>query len=259
MTVLKVMVVDDEAPARDELVFLLSNLPSVSIIGEADNGPAAVALVAQHAPDVIFLDIQMRGMSGLDTAQAIRDIAPQTLIVFATAYDEHAIKAFEIGAVDYLLKPFEADRVSACVQRLAKYCPEDWQSAAAQLDQTLSATLKKQPVHKLAVEKNGKIFLVDYGDIIYIGTQTGSINVVAETGEYTYSGTLAELQTRLEGTAILRVHRSYLVHMEKVKEVVPWFKGTYWLKIATPSSHDYLEIPVGKGQIKRIKEILGIK
>lgn len=253
---LKVVIVDDEIPARDELKYLLSRLPGVSIVGEADSGPAAVGLAAQHCPDVVFLDIQMRGMSGIETAEALRTASPNSLIVFATAYDEYAIKAFEIGAIDYLLKPFESERVVAAVERLQKYHSEDWQAAVVRVDQTITAA--KAPVHKLAVERNGKLVLVSYSDIIYAHTQTGSVTVVAETGEYYYSGTLSELQERLRGTTILRVHKSYLVHMEKVREVIPWFKGTYWLKLPAAGAN-HIEIPVGKGQIKEIKEMLGLK
>ena len=255
---LKAIIVDDEVPARDELKFLLSQLPVITVIGEADNGAAAVGLAAQHEPDVVFLDIQMRGMNGLDTALALRTAAPQALIVFASAYDEYALKAFEIGAVDYLLKPFEGERVAATVLRIEKYRPEEWQVATTRLDQVLTSAVK-QPVHKLAVEKNGKIIVIDYDDIIYIHTQTSSVKIVTATGEYSYSGTLTELQERLRDTPILRVHRSYLVHMEKVKEVIPWFKGTYWLKLPTLGNSSYIEIPVGKGQIKNLKEILGLK
>lgn len=254
---LKAIIVDDEVPARDELRFLLSQLSGITVVGEADNGPAAIGLATQHCPDVIFLDIQMRGMSGMDTAQALRTIAPESLIVFATAYDEYAIKAFEIGAIDYLLKPFDGERVAAAIERLQKYHPEEWQAAAAQLDQALTAA--KAPVYKLAAERNGKIVLVNYTDIIYAHTQSGSVAIIAETGEYTYSGTLAELQERLRGTTILRIHKSYLVNLEKVKEIIPWFKGTYWLKLAAPGNKNQLEIPVGKGQIKEIKELLGLK
>lgn len=255
---LKAIIVDDELPARDELKFLLSKLPDITVIGEADNGPEAVGLAAQHNPDVVFLDIQMRGMNGLDTALALRTAAPHALIVFATAYDEYALKAFEIGAVDYLLKPFEGERVTSTVLRLEKYRPEEWQVATTHLDQVLTSTVK-QPVHKLAVEKNGKIIVIDYDDIIYIHTHTGLVSIVTATGEYSYSGTLTELQERLRDTPIYRVHRSYLVHMEKVKEVIPWFKGTYWLKLPTLGNSSYIEIPVGKGQIKNLKEILGLK
>ncbi|SMC99192.1 LytR/AlgR family response regulator transcription factor [Sporomusa malonica] len=254
---LKAIIVDDELPARDELKFLLSKLPGITVVGEADNGPAAVGLAAQHRPDVVFLDIQMRGMSGVDTALALRTATPNSLIVFATAYDEYAIKAFEVGAIDYLLKPFDGERVAAAAERLQKYYPEDWQAAATRIDQAIT-TAAKPPVYKLAAEKNGKIVLVNYSDMIYAHTQTGSVTVVAETGEYCYAGTLSELQERLRGTTILRVHKSYLVHMEKVKEVIPWFKGTYWLKLPTPGGNT-IEVPVGKGQIKDIKELLGLK
>ena len=258
MILLKAIIVDDEQPARDELAYLLSRLPGITVIGEADNGAAAVGLAAQTNPDVVFLDIQMRGMNGLDTALALRTAAPQALIVFATAYDEYALRAFEIGAVDYLLKPFEGERVTAAVLRLEKYHPEEWQAATARLDQTLTAAAK-QPLHKLAVEKQGKIMLIDYDEIIYIHTDTGAVKVVTTNGEYNYSGTLTELQERLYCTPILRVHRSYLVHMEKVKEIIPWFKGTYWLKLPALGNNSYIEIPVGKSQIKNIKEILGLK
>ncbi|HWR42843.1 LytTR family DNA-binding domain-containing protein [Sporomusa sp.] len=254
---LKAIIVDDEMPARDELKFLLSQLSGIEVIGEADSGPAAVGLAAQYCPDVIFLDIHMRGMSGVETALALRTATPNSLIVFATAYDEYAIKAFEVGAVDYLLKPFDGDRVAATAARLQKYHPEEWRAAATRIDQAITPSAKT-PVHKLAVEKNGKIVLVNYSDIIYAHTQTGSVTVVAETGEYAYSGTLSDLQERLRGTTILRVHKSYLVHMEKVKEVIPWFKGTYWLKLPTPVSST-IEVPVGKGQIKEIKDMLGLK
>ncbi|WP_371363855.1 Transcriptional regulatory protein YpdB [Sporomusa rhizae] len=254
---LKAIIVDDELPARDELKFLLSQLSGITVVGEADNGPAAIGLAAQHCPDVIFLDIQMRGMNGMDTAQGLRTVAPDSLIVFATAYDEYAIKAFEIGAIDYLLKPFDGERVAAAIERLQKYHPDDWQAATAQLDQVLTVAAKTS-VHKLAAERNGKIVLVNYTDIIYAHTQTGAVTIVAETGEYNYSGTLSELQERLRGTTILRIHKSYLVNMEKIKEIIPWFKGTYWLKLTVPGSKK-IEIPVGKGQIKEIKELLGLK
>ncbi len=115
---LKSLIVDDEAPARDELKYLLSKEEALEVVGEADSGPAALSLAAQLKPDVIFLDVEMRGMSGLETAAVLRSIAPQAVVVFATAYDEYALKAFEVGALDYLLKPFDGSRVHATVERL---------------------------------------------------------------------------------------------------------------------------------------------
>lgn len=250
---LRVLIVDDEAPARDELKFLLSGTAGVSIAGEADSGPAAIGLAVQQRPNVIFLDIHMRGMSGIETAIALRAVLPDVLIVFATAYDEYAIKAFELGAVDYLLKPFEGERVNAAIERLQKYRTEEWREAGKRVDHALHTKLA---VSKLPVEKNGKIFLVNYDDISYAHVLAGAVTVVTPAWDAVYPGTLTELQTRLQGTNLVRVHKSYIVNLDKVKEVVPWFKGTYWLKLESPAG---VEIPVGKGQIKEVKQILGMK
>lgn len=251
---LKSLIVDDEAPARDELKYLLSKEEALEVVGEADSGPAALSLAAQLKPDVIFLDVEMRGMSGLETAAVLRSIAPQAVVVFATAYDEYALKAFEVGALDYLLKPFDGSRVHATVERLKKYRPDEWQQAVERLDETLHRS--KVVVHKLPVDKNGKIALVPYDDIIYALAQGGGVTVVTVTGEYEYNGTLTEMQERLKGSSLMRVHKSYIVNMDKVKEVIPWFKGTFWLKV---DDRENIEIPVSKTQIKQLKDILGLK
>jgi two-component system LytT family response regulator/two-component system response regulator LytT len=152
---LKALLVDDEAPARDELKYLLSGYKNLEVIGEADSGPAAISQAAQMKPDVIFLDVQMRGMTGLETAVVLRAILPETLIIFATAYDEYAVKAFEVGAVDYVLKPFEGNRVVGAIERLRKYLPDEWRAAASRIDETL--TKSKINVHKLPVDKRNKM------------------------------------------------------------------------------------------------------
>ncbi|VBB05952.1 Hypothetical protein LUCI_1163 [Lucifera butyrica] len=251
---LRSVVVDDETPARDELKYLLSLEAGIELAGEADSGPAAIELIPRIKPDIVFMDVQMRGMTGMEAALIIRKIAPQTLIVFATAYDEYAVKAFEVGATDYLLKPFEAQRLHATVERLRSYRPGEWREAAGRVDEALKRT--RFFVRKLPVEKNGKIVLLDYQDVIYVYTQAGVVNVVTSGGEYVYNGTLMELEERLRDTGLIRVHKSYVVNMNKVKEVIPWFKGTYWLKMeGLPDT----EIPVSKGQIKELKDIFGLK
>lgn len=251
---LKVLVVDDEAPARDELKYLLSLEAGIAAPEEADGGCAAVGLAARLKPNVVFIDVDMHGMNGLETAAIIRAVAPEALIVFATAYDEYALKAFEIGAVDYLLKPFEQERVHTTVERLKNYCPEEWREAAGRVDEALGVT--KVQVKKLPVENKGKIVMVNYSEMIYAYTQAGEVLVVAGGGTYSYSGTLTELQERLEGTNMVRVHKSYIVNMDKVQEVIPWFKGTYWLKVENcPGA----EIPVSKSHIKELKNILGLR
>ena len=254
MSVLRILIVDDESPARDELNYLLSLESEVQIVGEADSGAAAITMATQLKPDVIFLDVQMRGMNGLETASVLRAVLPETLLVFATAYDEYAVRAFEVGAVDYILKPFESNRIHTTVERLKNYRPDEWLAAVGRIDTALNKT--KTVVKKLPLEKNGKIVMIHYSDLIYAYTQKGLVTVVTTVGEFGYGGTLTELDVRLANTNLVRVHKSYIVNMDKVKEVVPWFKGTYWLKVEGDRE---AEIPVSKSQIKEIKEILGLK
>lgn len=249
---LEALVVDDEAPARDELKYLLSQEEGITVVGEADSGPTAIAQATRLKPQVIFLDVQMRGMSGCETAVVLRTVVPESLIVFATAYDDYAVKAFEIGAVDYILKPFEGERVHATVQRLKSYRPGEWRAAGARVDAALHGRVA---VHKLPVLDRGKIILVNYGDIIFARTHAGVVEVVTNTGRYIFNGSLAELAERVQNSGLVRVHKSYVVNMDHVQEVIPWFKGTYWLKVADAA---HTEIPVSKSQIKEVKEILGL-
>lgn len=250
---LRVLIVDDKQPARDELKCLLSRSGAL-VIGEADGAADAIALAARVKPDAVFLAVGLREMNGLETAKVIRRVAERALIVFATAYEEYALQAFELGAVDYVLKPFDERRILKTVRRLRAYRMEEWANVGARSDRALDPC--KLGIHKLPVEKDGKIILIDYESIYYAYAHAGSAIVVAERGEAPYAGSLSELETRVRGTSLLRVHKSYLVNMQRVKEVVPWFKGTYWLKLAHETE---IEIPVSKNQIKEIKTLLGLK
>lgn len=251
---LKILIIDDELPARDELRYLLSLEPDNVVIGDADNVAEAVGIAASLQPDVIFLDINMREMSGLEAAVILRKVAGQAMIVFATAYDEFALRAFEVGAVDYILKPFEQERISKTMARLRNYQLEEWNEAAKRMDTALGSN--KILLQKLPVEKAGKIILLNYREIVYAYAHNGMVSVVTESEELNYSGTLTELQERVENTTLLRVHKSYIVNLDQVKEVVPWFKGTYWLKMNCACKN---EIPISKSQIKEIKTIFGLK
>ncbi len=253
MSMLKAIIVDDEAPARDELAYLLGKENGVAVVGEADGGAAAVTLAAQVKPDVVFLDIEMRGMNGLETARVLRGVVPKALVVFATAYDSYALQAFELGVVDYLLKPFEEARVHLTVKRLQNYRPEEWKEANQRLDAELERSRVR--LNKLAVEKDGKIILIQYDELVCAQAQGKCVTVLTANSEYAYNGSLGELEQRLRATTAMRVHKSFLVNLDKVSEVVPWFKGTYWLRL---SGRPELEIPVSKSQIKELKEALGL-
>lgn len=248
---LQALIVDDEAPAREELAYLLSREEGIQVAAQAAGGVEAVELALAHRPDVVFLDIQMRGMSGLETAAVLRRLTPEALILFATAYDEHALKAFELGAVDYLLKPFEGERVHLAVQRLRRQCPQERQEARRRLDEVLRQGPAAVP--KLPVCRQGHILLVPFADISYVTVQEGEVQVVAGGLNYVFQGTLAEVEERTRGTRLVRVHKSFLVNLNRVDEVIPWFKGTYWLKV------DGQEVPVSKALVKEVKHWLGLR
>ncbi|RKO66549.1 LytR/AlgR family response regulator transcription factor [Desulfofundulus salinus] len=252
------VVVDDEPLARDELKYLLSAYPECRVVGEAEDAQEALKLVAELQPDVVFLDIQMRGMSGCEAARQMISSPHPPLVVFATAYNEYAVRAFELGAVDYLLKPFEDKRLAKTIKRIEELHKrsDDWTEAVERVADLLNN--KKGRVKKLPVEKNGEIKLLDYQDIIFGRARDGSVQIFTYNDHYNYTGTMAELQERLynESEGFLRTHKSFLVNLNRVEGVLPWFKGTYWLVMA---DHKRTQIPVSKNQVKELKSMLGLE
>jgi DNA-binding LytR/AlgR family response regulator len=249
----KAIIIDDEQPARDELRFLLSPHTDIQIVGEADSGPSAIALIRNIQPNIVFLDIQMRGISGYEVAQEIRQIAPASLIIFATAYDDYAMKAFDLGAVDYLLKPFDQERITQTVERIRRIANnESWRTAVEKVDNVLTS---KPRLQKIPVLKQGRIALLDFKDISFARTGGGGVEIVSDTAIYEFNGTLSDLEDRFRDASFLRVHKSFIVNLDKIIEVIPWFKGTYWLKMADKAQ---TQIPVSKMLIKDLKEVLGL-
>lgn len=245
---IRTIIIDDEAPARDELRFLLEPFEDIEILGEADNAATAIPLITKTKPDLIFLDVQMRGLSGIELAGIIQEISPKNHIIFATAYNDYALKAFELNASDYLMKPIEEERLEQTIQRIRKFFPEQDEEKKEQTS---------APLAKLAVEKDGHILLIDIKSIYYITGESGHLEVATSSGVYESHKTLSELQSRFQHTPLYRVHRSYIVNLEAVKEILPWFKGTYWLRVPGPSSK-LVDIPVSKSQVKQVRELLGI-
>ncbi len=250
------VIVDDEKPARDELAYLLKSFPEISLVGQGKNGVEALALIKEHAPDLVFLDVQMPGLNGFGVIKKLVDRkvkVPQ--IVFATAYDNYAVHAFEVNAVDYVLKPFDKGRVAKAIQR-AKKMLEARSSPAERLEtlvNQLGVVKSAQPV-KLLVKSQQRLFLVDADDVVYTWIEDGLITVVAREVEGTSNyRTIEELQSSLDSDVFWRAHRSYLVNINHIKEVVPWFKSTYMLKMNDKKQG---EVPVSRAQTKRLRELL---
>jgi len=252
------LIVDDEKPARDELAFLLKSFPEVRLVGQGKNGVEALSLIKEHAPDLVFLDVQMPGLDGFGVLKRLVDRkAKLPHIVFATAFDNYAVQAFEVNAVDYVLKPFDRARLSKAIARAKKLLEAD-NSPAIQLQletlvNQMGAAKTTQPV-KLLVKTQQRLLLVDADDIIFASIDDGLISVVAKDveGSSNYR-TLDELAASLDSERFWRPHRSYLVNINRIKEVVPWFKSSYMLKMADKRNS---EIPVSRGQTKRLRSLL---
>jgi two-component system, LytTR family, response regulator len=251
------IIVDDEKPARDELAYLLKGFPEINVIGQGKNGVEAVSLIKEHSPDLVFLDVQMPGLDGFGVLKKLveRKIkAPH--VVFATAFDHYAVQAFDVNAVDYVLKPFDKARISKAIARARKML-ESQTSATDRLEQLVqqlggAKPASAQPV-KLLVKSQQRLLLVDEQDLIWASIQDGAITVMAKDAEGSSNyRTLEELNAALDSESFWRPHRSFLVNIHHIKEVVPWFKSSYMLKM---NDKKQTEIPVSRAQTKRLREL----
>ena len=259
--VIRTVVVDDERPARNELCFLLEQLEDVDIVGQAADGVEAMQVIREQRPDLVFLDIQMPGRTGFEVARELLVREVETSVVFVTAFDEYALEAFEVNAVDYLLKPVESQRLAQTIERVRERSAErggtDRLLADGQLERVLQHVSKQQARRERVALKVGERFqLIPSDDIIYASLAADVITVVAGglTGTSNFR-TLDELQSKLDPEIFWRVHRSHLVNLNKVKEIVPWFSRNYILKMKDPKG---TEIPVSRAQTKRLREYLSL-
>jgi two-component system LytT family response regulator/two-component system response regulator LytT len=255
------MVVDDEQPARDELCYQLGRLDDVEMVAQAGNGLEALAAADRHEPDLVFLDIQMPGLNGFEVARRLLEYPkPTPVLVFVTAFDEHAIEAFEVNAVDYLLKPVDAGRLSQAIDRArlrmrAVHAESAADPMRAQLEQLTKMVADRQIRRdQVAIKVGERFLLVQADEIIYASLSDESIAVV--TSQYAGTSnyrTLDELQARLDPDVFWRVHRSHLVNINKIKEIVPWFSRNYILRMKDEKS---TEIPVSRMQTRRLRDYL---
>jgi two-component system, LytTR family, response regulator LytT len=257
----KVIVVDDEQLARDELCYQLEQIGDVDIVAQAGNGLEALSAVDRFDPDLVFLDVQMPGLGGFEVARRLLDRGEEPpAVVFVTAFDQHAIEAFEVNAVDYLLKPVEAGRLELALDRARRRVEAERSSSPPpvrhdQLEQIVKMMAGRQARREQVAVKVGERFmLVQAEEIIYASLADESINIVtgqvAGTSNYR---TLDDLQARLDPEVFWRVHRSHLVNINKIKEIVPWFSRNYILRMKDAKS---TEIPVSRAQTKRLREYL---
>jgi two-component system response regulator LytT len=260
---LTVIIVDDEPLARQELKYLLESADGVEVVAQGSNGIEAVELVRAHKPDVVFLDVQMPGLDGFAVLKKLLDKkADLPQVVFATAFDQYAVRAFEVNAVDYLLKPFDRKRVQKTVEKVrARLADRTDSTGEAKLDALLQLVeTRMQPAKpstgKVIVRALGRLLLVDQREICFASIESGAISVVTRGVEgQSNCRTLEELMDQLDPEAFWRAHRSFVVNIQHIREVVPWFKSSYQLRMDDPKK---TEIPVSRAQTKRLRELFNL-
>jgi two-component system response regulator LytT len=269
------LIVDDERLAREELKYLLDSVGGVEVVAQGQNGIEAVHLSRTHQPDVVFLDVQMPGLDGFAVLKKLleredADRMPQ--IIFANAFDQYAVRAFDVNAIDYLLKPFDRARVLQALDRARLRLQEahqldsepengafaDIKPSDARLDALLRLIEQQQAgvrprSGKIILQAHNRLFLVDQKDICFAAIDEGIISVVTPTLEgHSKCRTIEELLELLDPAVFWRAHRSFVVNINHIKEVVPWFKSSYQLRM---DDRKQTEIPVSRAQTRRLREL----
>ena len=263
------LIIDDERLAREELQYLLESDDSVEVLAQGTNGIEAVDLIRTHHPDVVFLDVQMPGLDGFAVLRKLleaNDHAELPQIIFATAFDQYAVRAFDVNAIDYLLKPFDRSRVLQALARARQRLQEAPVEQATGLTGTggeaqLSALLRlieqqqsaRQPSGRIVVQAQSRLLLIDQKDVCFAAIDDGIISIATPTIDgQSKCRTLEELLEMLDPAVFWRAHRSFLVNINHIREVVPWFKSSYQLRM---DDKKQTEIPVSRAQTRRLREL----
>lgn len=276
---MRVLIADDERPARDELNYLLKQIEGIEVVGEAASGEEVLAQVRRLKPEVLFLDIQLPDASGVDIARQLVTQDMNPVVVFVTAFDQYAVEAFNINAVDYLLKPIHEERLAETISRLQKrlegtspFFTESIKSDNAHekenrpgeiksIEENPEEFLKKLETiyqalnptpNKLKIEENGRIYLIPSSEILYATIEERLVRVITEQKSYITNYTLCDLEGIL-GSSFLRVHKSYLANVDQIESIVPWFNNTYNLIMK-----DRQEIPVSRTNVKSFRQRMGL-
>jgi DNA-binding LytR/AlgR family response regulator len=249
MMPLSSIIVDDEAAARSRLARLVSAHTEVKIVGEAADGIEALATIQRLKPDLVFLDIQMPGLNGFQVLRSIPESVPYPLVVFVTGFDRHALEAFEANALAYLLKPVEADRLAAVLERAVKLC--EYERLRQDEDQLVADVARASaPLRQVVGRKRDRFILLDPSDVLYFIAESGVIKARTAQDSYLVNYQLSELEESLSDS-FFRARRSVLVNLKRIREIRPYFKSSFLLIMAdTPES----EIAVSERQAPALRQ-----
>ena len=240
MQKIRTLIVDDERYAREELTYLLGKFPEVQVVGEVESGEAAILKTLQLLPDVVFLDVEMPKMNGVEAAKTLVELKKAPLIIFATAYPQFAAEAFRINAIDYLLKPYDEEQLKQTVARIEKVI-----YPIEKIDVTSN-------LGKLAVEKEGEIDYIHIRDILYLYREEKVTKIITQKCDYEIRTSLKELESRLVSFSFFRIHKGYLVNLKYVSRLTPWFNGAYQLELESRKE----KLSVSRNYVKDLRQRL---
>jgi two-component system, LytTR family, response regulator len=250
---IRCLVVDDEPLGRDRIVALLKAIPDAEVVGTCSDGSEAVESVGELSPDLIFLDVQMPELDGFGVLAAISE-QQRPEVIFVTAHDQYALKAFEVHAQDYLLKPFDADRLSAAFARAAERIEGRRANRGINLQlQALLADLQQQRTRRtrIPIKADGRVMLLPVEQIDWIESADNHVKIHANKQVFTVRQTLQSLELTLSPQEFVRVHRGSMVNVARIREIQPWFNGEYVVLL-----HDGTQVKTSRGYRARLEEIM---
>ncbi|MEW9121847.1 MAG: LytTR family DNA-binding domain-containing protein [Thermotaleaceae bacterium] len=251
---MRVVIVDDEIPAVNEIKFLLGKYPDVEIVGEGYDGEEALQLAEMLKPDILFLDIHMNHLDGIETAYQLLKRPYCPYLVFATGYDEYAVRAFELNAVDYILKPFYEERMDKTIEKLRQSYRHKENMDEMNQQRALSTLGNLKLTDKIAVWDQEKIKIIDFQQILYLTVDGRQSVIMTESGRYLVQLNLKELELKLPPEKFMRTHRAYIVNLENIDEIQLWFNNTFMLRMKNCED----EIPVSRTYVKEFRQGIGL-
>jgi two-component system, LytTR family, response regulator len=252
---IKTIIVDDEASARSRLSKLLAGFSEIQVVGQAQDGLEAVSLIREIQPDLVFMDVQMPALDGFEVLRSLPSGTPWPLVIFATAFDQYALAAFEANAVGYLLKPINRDKLRAAVDRVSQLLANPQGAAKEETRLREFAKEASKGLRQIVAQVRGRYLLIPLEDVCFFRMEDGLTKVKTDTALYRVDYSLTELDERLPDPPFFRAHRSTIVNLQKVKEIAPMFKGAFVLIM---KDREGSEIQVSERHSKYVRELLKI-
>jgi two-component system LytT family response regulator len=250
---IRTVVVDDESLARERLCDMLAADPQIQIIAECANGQEAIEAIQLHSPDLVFLDVEMPGIDGFGVLEALPPESIPTTI-FVTAYDQYAVRAFEVYALDYLLKPFDQERFEKALARAKTQISSQRTDALSQRILSALEEIKTRPVHleRLVIKMNGHVFFIKAEEIDWLEAEGNYVRLHAGKESYLLRDTISALESQLDPKKFIRVHRSAIVNIDRITELQPWFHGEYRIILT-----EGVQLTLSRTYREKLHELLG--